>query len=214
MHKRRLLSIIGCIALSSILMVGCSSDDNLKGSEDGLGVSIKDDTTKEETTDDVLDETKTKEELEKEKEERREELEAEQSKLKKVNIWIPNIEYISSGDESLEKLLKVEVDSVPTDSVEDDYMLMLKTLNLRGDSPIQVVDFKSATLKDGKLTIDMGDATNLGIGGSTSEYIILEQIKATMFNNFEEVKSIQFTVEGKIVDTFLGHIEITEAFER
>ena len=131
-----------------------------------------------------------------------------------MGIWIPNVEYISTGDENLEKLVRVEVVSVSEEEESDKYMRMLKTLNKCGDSPIQVVEFKSAKLNGDVLEVDMADATKLGISSTTTEFMILEQVKLTMFENFEEVKSIQFKVDGKIVDSFLGHMDISGLFSR
>lgn len=215
MDKRKIIALGSSVVVVSMFLVGC--DSNKKDTSDSKG-----DTT---VVEDVVDVDKVEppakkpssdelKELDKAKEEELAAIEEAESKEVKVGIWIPNVDYISSGDDSLDKLVRVELVSVSEEEESDKYMRMLKTLNKWGDSPIQVVEFKSAKLNGDVLEIDMADATKLGISSTTTEFMILEQVKLTMFENFEEVKSIQFKVDGKIVDSFLGHMDISEAFTR
>lgn len=208
MIKRKVVLLSTSMLLVSLFVVGCGSDTK--------GSTLKEEVNKDVVTESVNESKDNLSENESQElsEEKQKELEEEKAKEVKVGIWIPNVEYISTGDENLEKLVRVEVVSVSEEEESDKYMRMLKTLNKCGDSPIQVVEFKSAKLNGDVLEVDMADATKLGISSTTTEFMILEQVKLTMFENFEEVKSIQFKVDGKIVDSFLGHMDISGLFSR
>ena len=213
MDKRKIVALSTSVLMGSMFLVGCGADKKDKDTTNG------DTTVVENVVDDVEPPAKKPnseelKELDKAKEEELSALEEAESKEVKVGIWIPNVEYISTGDDSLDKLIRVEVVSVSEEEESDKYMRMLKTLNKCGDSPIQVVEFKSAKLNGNVLEIDMADATELGISSTTTEFLILEQVCMTMFEHFEEVQSIQFKVDGKIVESFLGHVDISQEFKR
>lgn len=225
MDKRKVVSVGVGMLLVSGMLVGCAKEgaNTDKGTQNESVTSTEVETSKEDAkkfeennvADNIEDvEKPTKEELAELDKKKEEELSKDVKVGAKVDIWIPNVEYISSGDESLDKLVKVSVDSVHESNESDKYMRMLKTLKVSGDSPITVLDFKSTKLVGDTLEIDIANPSDLGIGGSTTELMIVEQLKATIFNNFEEVKNIQLKIDGKIVTDFLGHIDISQPFKR
>lgn len=74
------------------------------------------------------------------------------------------------------------------------------------------MQFQSANLKDGQLTIDMTlpDEARLGAGG---ESLALDALKQTIFQ-FSEVQSIELLVDGVQVDTLMGHVELEHPMKR
>lgn len=68
------------------------------------------------------------------------------------------------------------------------------------------VKLNSSTFEDGKLTLDLHipDEANLGAGG---EGFAVDALKQTFFQ-FEEVKSLQLLVDGKQVESLMGHVEL------
>ncbi|CAM3427087.1 MULTISPECIES: GerMN domain-containing protein [Brevibacillus] len=76
------------------------------------------------------------------------------------------------------------------------------------------VDFKyhSLTFDKGRITID-SDGKNLYNLGSGGEGMALEALTKTLFQ-FPEVESIAILRDGEVVDSLMGHVEITEPFTR
>ncbi|UNK20596.1 GerMN domain-containing protein [Paenibacillus sp. N3/727] len=67
-------------------------------------------------------------------------------------------------------------------------------------------ELNSSTFEDGKLTLDLHipDEARLGSGG---ELFAVDALKKTFFQ-FEEVKSLQLLVDGKQVESLMGHVEL------
>lgn len=91
----------------------------------------------------------------------------------------------------------------------DKYLAALEALKESGDSsllPLWKVEFLSAKLSDGKLTVDISlpDEARLGAGG---EALALEALQNTLFQ-FEEVESIELLVDGQQVESLMGHVEL------
>ncbi len=49
-------------------------------------------------------------------------------------------------------------------------------------------------------------------GGSLNERILIDQIVYTLSESFDEIAAVQFTVDGKVTDTLMGEIDISEAY--
>ncbi|RCX23366.1 sporulation and spore germination protein [Fontibacillus phaseoli] len=132
----------------------------------------------------------------------------------------------SGGQTSEEESIKKTIDSFFTDDQllelkkvsaeitykeeQDKYLAALKTLKESGSSDLiplwGKVEFHTAKLENGELSIDitLPDEARLGAGG---EVLALDALKQTMFQ-FQEVKSIELLVDGKQVDTLMGHEEL------
>lgn len=65
-------------------------------------------------------------------------------------------------------------------------------------------ELKSAELVDGKLTLDLHipDEARFGAGG---EALAVDALKKTMFQ-FKEVEALQLLVDGKQVESLMGHV--------
>lgn len=111
-------------------------------------------------------------------------------------------------DDQLNELTEKEQTIHYTDD-EDKYMAALATLKDSGASgllPLWKVEFLSAKLSDGMLTVDitLPDEARLGAGG---EILAIEALQNTLFQ-FPEVESIELLVDGQQVESLMGHVEL------
>lgn len=67
-------------------------------------------------------------------------------------------------------------------------------------------------LKDGQVTVDLSlpDAARLG---SPGEEMLLDALKKTLFQ-FSEVKTIEILLDGKQVESLMGHMELPHPIKR
>jgi hypothetical protein len=72
--------------------------------------------------------------------------------------------------------------------------------------------FKTAELKDGNLTVDLSFTPNDQLG-SNGESLLMQAIPKTLFQ-FEEVKTIDLLVDGKKVDSLMGHVDLPHPMTR
>ncbi|MDN4069132.1 GerMN domain-containing protein [Paenibacillus vini] len=131
-----------------------------------------------------------------------------------VQTVTKTIETYYTDDEMLE-LTKSSVEIKYTEEQEK-YLAALQTLKGSADTALfalwKNVEFHSAKLENGQLTIDitLPDEARLGAGG---EVLALDALKQTMFQ-FDEVKSIELLVDGKQRDTLMGHEELEHPMTR
>lgn len=99
---------------------------------------------------------------------------------------------------------------------DDKYDAAFKALQ-QSDDPNQIplwekVELNSSKLEDGNLTLDLTipAEANLGAGG---ELFAVDAIKNTFFQ-FEEVTSLQLTVDGEQVESLMGHVELENPMTR
>lgn len=98
----------------------------------------------------------------------------------------------------------------------DKYLAALQSLqtpsNTTQFSLWSKVEFHSADFKDGTVTVDLSlpDEARLGAGG---EALALDALKKTLFQ-FNEVQGIDLLVDGALVDTLMGHVELTHPLSR
>lgn len=99
---------------------------------------------------------------------------------------------------------------------EEKYEVTLKALQSSGKTKLQPlwekVVFKEITFKEGELTIDISlpDEARLGAGG---EAFALEALTNTLFQ-FEEVQSIELLVDGRKVESLMGHVDLSHPMKR
>ena len=74
----------------------------------------------------------------------------------------------------------------------------IKSINLKGD--IAVVDL------DGSITKNF-------VGGSTGEEFLINSVVETL-TEFNEVKQVQFLIDGHEVETLAGHMDLSEPLKR
>ncbi|WP_282940001.1 GerMN domain-containing protein [Paenibacillus sp. RC67] len=120
------------------------------------------------------------------------------------------------GDDQAEKLVEKEV-TINYNEDKDKYTASLWTLKKAPENsnliPLaQALGFKSAVLKEGKLTLDM-TMSNEGRLGAPGESMLLQAIQKTLFQ-FPEVESIDILVDGKAVDSLMGHMDLPHPIKR
>jgi hypothetical protein len=72
--------------------------------------------------------------------------------------------------------------------------------------------FHSAVLKDGNLTVNLAFDAKSQMG-SDGETLLLQAIPKTLFQ-FPEVKTIDLLVDGKKVDSLMGHVDLPHPIKR
>ncbi|KEQ26044.1 GerMN domain-containing protein [Paenibacillus tyrfis] len=119
------------------------------------------------------------------------------------------------SDAQLEKLVQKDV----TISIKQDQDKYLAALNQLKKSPddktiplFKGFTYKSVALKDGQLNLDVSIADD-GRLGSGGEEMLLDALQKTMFQ-FSEVKSIELLVDGKQVESLMGHMDLPHPIKR
>lgn len=134
-------------------------------------------------------------------------------KTYRIALFYANEEYVATGDETMEKFLvyEQELQSAPEDvyfgavellraTPEEGYATMLgdqiklNQVYLEGDTAF--VDFNSEGLS----------------GGSLEEIFLISQVVNTLINSFEEVKQVQFLLDGQVPETLMGHVGTENPF--
>ncbi|MFD0680870.1 MULTISPECIES: GerMN domain-containing protein [unclassified Paenibacillus] len=119
------------------------------------------------------------------------------------------------GDESGEKLVEQEV-AVSYKQEDEKYSVSLTALSTAPDSKrialLKGITIKSAVLKNQLLTVDLSIApeARMGAGG---EDLLLQAMKKTLFQ-FSEIQSLEILVDGKVVDSLMGHMELPHPIKR
>lgn len=129
-------------------------------------------------------------------------------------LYFPNKAYISSGDESLPRVLpekrivtvkdenlpKIIVEELlkgPKDANLEKLSSKLKLNNVTVRDQTAYVDFKSEGLS----------------GSSLEEGLILDSVVMSLTEG-SNIKQVQFLLDGKISETLMGHIDISKPISR
>ncbi|PZE20937.1 GerMN domain-containing protein [Paenibacillus xerothermodurans] len=120
------------------------------------------------------------------------------------------------GDEQASQLVEKEV-TINFKEEKDKYTAALWTLKKApansGLVPLaDSLGFKSAALKDKKLTLDI-TVSGEGRLGAAGEAMLLEAIQKTLFQ-FSEVEQIDILVDGKPADSLMGHMDLPHPMNR
>lgn len=130
-----------------------------------------------------------------------------ESKQMKIKVYY--------GDENAEKLVEQEA-SITYKEDSGKYAAALKSLTASPDSKnlalLKGFTFNSVALKNGALTVDvsMAPESRLGSGG---EAMLLEAMKKTVFQ-FSEIQSLDILLDGKAVDSLMGHMDLPHPMKR
>ncbi|MCS7462708.1 GerMN domain-containing protein [Paenibacillus doosanensis] len=120
------------------------------------------------------------------------------------------------GDEQQTKVVEQQV-SINYQEDKDKYTAALWTLKKAPQNSSLVplaaaLGFKSAVLKDKKLTVDL-TVSSEGRLGAPGELMLLDAIKKTLFQ-FPEVESIDILVDGKAEESLMGHMDLPHPMTR
>lgn len=74
---------------------------------------------------------------------------------------------------------------------------------------------KSVEIKDNIAKVNFNnDFKKIKVGGSNNELLIIAAIVNTLMDNDSHIKKVQILVEGKIIETLLGHVDIADPLDK
>jgi len=119
------------------------------------------------------------------------------------------------GDENGQQLVEKEV-TVNYKQAEDKYRAALQTLTASSDSKLVPLckgfTFNTVTFSQHMLTVDV-TISQEARQGAPGEMLVLEALKRTLFQ-FPEIDAIDILVDGKQVDSMMGHVELPHPIKR
>lgn len=154
----------------------------------------------------------------------------EQQINKQLKLYFVNNDFIETGDESKGALIEFDGISIHlpektpkgmTDEEAASYAyteaithlwVVPETLKNADTIVTEKFGMHNITCKDGTAYVDLIGEDLTGSGGSFEETVFISQIVETLINSFEEIKQVQFLVDGEKVETLMGHCDTTEPF--
>lgn len=143
---------------------------------------------------------------------------APEGKTSSLNLYFINEEYILTGNESLGKLMKPiewELSSTEGNQYMDAINVALRAVpdGHKGYETMinDNIQFHDVTVKDGTAFVDF-QSKGLS-GGSLEERLLVDQIVETLVASFKEVEQVQFLVDGEVVESLMGHMDMTQPFK-
>ncbi len=132
-----------------------------------------------------------------------------------ATLFFANEDYIATGDESLEKFKVYQTDMTSTpESAYKDALELLRNSPDKGYSTVitDQIKFNDVYLEGDTAFVDLSGS---GLsGGSLEETFLISQIVDTLLNSFDEVKQVQFLVDGKTAETLMGHVGTADPFTK
>ncbi len=130
-----------------------------------------------------------------------------------VSLYYANDEYINTGDESKEKFIKIEK---KFEKNKDFPMSILKELQKKPDDEnaqtlISDLKFLDVEIKDKTAYVNLS-SKNLN-GGSLQELFVIGQVVYSL-TSVEDIKEVQFLVDGEKTDTLMGHYDTSTPFTK
>lgn len=131
-----------------------------------------------------------------------------------IKLYYVNTDYVLTGNESLDRLLSLEKEIEGTKKT-----IYLNTISALQEEPSDEaygteiskdITFNDVNVKEGIAYVDVS-TKNLN-GSSLQERFFIDQIVKTLIESFEEIEAVQFLVEGKKVESLMGHITASEPF--
>ncbi|WP_027399200.1 GerMN domain-containing protein [Anaerovorax odorimutans] len=145
------------------------------------------------------------------------EADATEKKSYSAQLYFINEEYLLNGDESLDKLVKVDVSEFKAYEGEqyldtiDTYLRSVPDGEGYETMISDNIQFNDIKVKEGTAYVDL---KNEGLnGGSLEEMLLINQIVETLTNSFDEIDQVQFLVDGEVVESLMGHMDTTKPFK-
>ncbi len=133
----------------------------------------------------------------------------------RITMFFANEDYVESGDESMEKykVFEKEITSEPG-KVYQDALEELKVPPEEGYSTVvgTQISFNEVYLDGDTVKVDLSSSSLSG--GSTDEAFLIGQIVNTLINSFNEVKQVQFLVDGEVAESLMGHVDAQNPFTK
>ncbi|WP_230873718.1 GerMN domain-containing protein [Paenibacillus woosongensis] len=135
------------------------------------------------------------------------------TQVEEPNLQTVQVELYFTDDDLME-LTKVQRE-IQFEQQEDKYAEAFKQLQVSENGLFSLWEkavLNKVSFADGELRIDIGlpDEARLGSGG---EVLAIDSLKATMFQ-FDEVRSLELTVDGEQVESLMGHVELDHPMTR
>jgi spore germination protein GerM len=131
----------------------------------------------------------------------------DEKKVQQINVYFGN----EDGSGLTEKMATLHF-TTPSSK----YLSALNALKQSDDSKAVSLcpnfTFKTAEWKDGNLTIDLSFTPNDQLGAN-GESLLMQAIPKTLFQ-FDEVKTIDLLVDGKKLDSLMGHVDLPHPLTR
>lgn len=119
------------------------------------------------------------------------------------------------SDESASNL-ETRTVTIRYEKEQDKYAEAFKALQTAPDKQaiplLEGLTLKSASVKDGELVLDVSLKPD-GRLGSGGEAMLLQALQKTMFQ-FQELKSIDVLLDGKQVESLMGHMDLPHPMRR
>ncbi|CCQ93211.1 Spore germination protein-like protein [[Clostridium] ultunense Esp] len=132
-----------------------------------------------------------------------------------VTLYFANKEYVETGDESLEKLIP-EKRTVEYGDISLEERIVKELMKGPNSDKLSTVIPSNVKL----LGVEVADGTAFvnfaeeGLyGGSMQEDFTIAQIVNSLVE-LDSVERVQFLIDGQKAETLMGHIEISEPFEK
>lgn len=143
----------------------------------------------------------------------------EEKKMKEYNVtlYFANEEYVQTGDESLDPMVvlkdyKMESEEGSQYMVLVDSALRNAVKEVEGAETLisDKIIFNEVSVDGGTATVDLSGETLSG--GSLEESYLISQIVDSLIDSFEEIKNVQFLVDGEHVESLMGHFDASAPF--
>ena len=132
-----------------------------------------------------------------------------------VKQYYASAVYIEDGMDEINGELMPPIDTTVIAKQGEQYLAALNSLKTvpeaeEGCSSVltDIVVNRVTVDSDGVATVDV-DSEGLG-DGSLMEDLLIRQVLNTLINSFEEIKSVQFTLDGQVVESLMGHYVTAE----
>ncbi|MBN7773852.1 GerMN domain-containing protein [Clostridium aminobutyricum] len=133
-----------------------------------------------------------------------------------LKLYFVSKDFVETGDESKDPLIEYDGKSVYCDKNTDDQYLNALTMLWQVPEDLKNAETEvtekygihDVYLKDDVAYVDLS-SKDLS-GGSFQETLLISQIVLTLGKSFDEIKSVQFLVDGKVVESLMGHVDVTE----
>lgn len=139
--------------------------------------------------------------------------EAEGTEVYRVALYFANEEYINTGDETLKKfnISVADITSSPENVYQDTLELLRHPDEGNSTMITEQVVFNRVYLEGNTAYVDFKSVGSGG--GSMVEGFLISQIVNTLLN-FDKVEQVQFLMNGKVVETLMGHVGTAEPFTK
>ncbi|AFS78085.1 spore germination protein-like protein [Gottschalkia acidurici 9a] len=175
-------------------LAGCDSGEKTDTSKEGQVSQVE----KEKDTDEGKEEEKVNNGQSKEEEKEEKTVKVYFSDNQATKLVEKEIKVTLDKDKPLEEVV---IEKLKDDSKDPE---LFNAVN-------EKIKIKSVTVKDKTANVDIS-SENLS-GGSTEEVFLIDSIVSSL-TSLDNIEKVQFLVDGKKVDTLMGHMEVAEPFTK